>query len=137
MVAEKKFLHQQEFTMWYQELQQQVATRREEEQNLEKVVKHLEKKGDKSGMLERARTSWQQAVQAWGRLLPERDALERQMALIQEARIEVGQGVAGALDLTFAGKSQRVRNLFGPGAFSVVHEAIVFTSPTGQVYHAS
>ncbi len=121
----------------YQDLLQVIAKRRDEEQNLEKLVKHLEKKGDKTGMLERAKTSWQQSIQAWGKLLPERDDLEKQLALIAEARIEVGATVAGAVDMTFGKKVLRLRKTYETGAFSMDGDRVVFTDLAGNTTPAS
>lgn len=121
----------------YQDLLHSIEKRREEEQNLEKLVKHLEKKGDKTGMLERAKTSWKQSLQAWAKLLPERDELERQLALIDEARIEVGVGVGGAVDLTFGKKVVRLRKTYEAGVLSMFEERVVFTDAAGTVSAAA
>lgn len=120
----------------YQELLRTIEKRREEEQNLEKLVKHLEKKGDKTGMLERAKGSWQQSLQAWAKLLPERDVLERQLALIAEAKIEIGVSVGGAVDLTFGKKILRLRKTYDAGMLSMVDERIMFTDSAGNTIAA-
>ena len=120
----------------YQDLLHVIEKRREEEQNLEKLVKHLEKKGDKTGMLERAKGSWQQSLQAWAKLLPERDDLERQLALIAEAKIEVGVGVSGAVDMTFGKKILRLRKNYDAGTLSMVEDRIVFTDSAGNMTSA-
>jgi hypothetical protein len=116
----------------YQDLLHLIGKRREEEQNLEKLVKHFEKKGDKIGMLERARTSWQQSLQAWAKLLPERDDLERQLALIAEAKIEVGVCVGGAIDMVFGKKILRLRKTYDAGSFLMFEDRIVFTDTAGN-----
>ncbi len=117
----------------YQELLQKIERQREEELNLEKLVKHLIKQGAKTApMLERAKRSWQLAVKAWGRLLPERDELERQLALIAGARVEVGVGVAGAIDLAFGKKLVHLRKAYDAGTFSIAGEHAVFTDAAGK-----
>jgi len=117
----------------YQDLLQRVEKQKADEANLEKLIKHLSTHGDKGGMLERAKASWQQAVQAWARLLPEKEALEDQLALIAGARLEVGVGVSGAVDLGFGKKALRLRKSFDVGAFSMDGQRIVFTDPGGNV----
>ena len=117
----------------YQQLQKKIEKAREEESNLEKLVKHLSKQGDKAGLLERAKASWQQALQAWAKLLPERDSLEQELALTATARVEVGASVEGAVDLTFGKKALRLRCSYEAGSFSMDGEHIVFTDLVGNV----
>jgi len=121
----------------YQTLLQKIAKQREEENNLEKLVKHLSAHGDKAGMLERAKYSWQEAIKAWARLLPERDELERQLAHIARAQIEVGVSVAGAVDVTFGKKVARLRKSYDKGTFAVVEERVLFTDDAGNVMSAT
>ena len=110
---------------------------REEEQNLEKLVKHLTKQGDKAGLLDRAKLSWQQAIKAWGRLLPERDELERQLALVAGAKVQVSAGVAGPVDMTFGKKVSRLRRLYEAGSFSVEGDRVLFFDKAGNMTPAS
>ena len=117
----------------YQALLQRIAKQREEENNLEKLVKHLSTHGDKGSMLERAKNSWQEAIKAWARLLPERDELERQLAHIARAQIDVGVGVVGAVDASFGKKVVRLRKPYDKGCFSVVEERVVHTDPGGSL----
>jgi uncharacterized protein (DUF342 family) len=117
----------------YKDLLERVEKQRADEANLEKLIKHLSSaQGDKGGMLERVKASWQQAVQAWAKLLPEKESLEDQLALIEGARLEVGVSVSGAVDMCFGKKSLRVRRNFDAGAFSLAGEKIVFTDPEGK-----
>ena len=116
----------------YQELLRKIDKQREEEQNLEKLVKHISKQPDKAGLLERAKNSWQQAIQAWAKLLPEREELERQLALVAGAHVAIGAGVEGAIDLNFGKKVLRLRRALGAGTLSVEGEKIVFTDATGN-----
>jgi uncharacterized protein (DUF342 family) len=116
----------------YHEVLEQIAKRKEEEDKLEKLVKHLTKLGDKSGMLERASASWQEVVKAWGKLMPEREALEKQLALVAEAKVVVGQSVAGAVDVTFGKKVLRSRQSHGAGEFVVIGDKVEFIDPSGN-----
>ncbi|MCF8179093.1 MAG: FapA family protein [Sulfuritalea sp.] len=117
----------------YQELLQRIEAQKTEEANLEKLVKHLTTHGDKGGMLGRAKASWQQAIQAWAKLMPEQEALEAQLALIGGAQLEVGVSVSGAINLHFGKKTLTVRKNYDAGVFSLVDEKIVFTDPGGVV----
>lgn len=116
----------------YQQLMKAIDKLREDESKLEKVVKHLTTHGDKTGLLERAKSSWQQALQAWVKLLPEKDALEAELALTAGARVEVGAAVEGAVDLTFGKKVIRLRRNFETGSFSNDGEHIVFNDLMGH-----
>ena len=76
---------------------------------------------------------WQEAIKAWARLLPERDELERQLAHIARAQIDVGVGVVGAVDASFGKKVVRLRKPYDKGCFSVVEERVVHTDPGGNL----
>lgn len=117
----------------YQQLQKAIDKQREDESNLEKLVKHLSTHGDKAGMLERAKASWQKSLQAWAKLLPERDALEAELALTANARVEVSASVEGAVDITFGKKALRLRRTYETGSFSLDGDHIVFTDMMGNV----
>jgi len=114
----------------YQEILQRIEKQKEEESNLEKLIKHLSTHGDKAGMLEKVKATWQHAVQAWGALLPEKDELEKQLDLIAGAKLTVGVAVAGAVDITFGKKLLRVRQNCDAGEFMVDGEHIVFCAPS-------
>ena len=116
----------------YQHLQKKIEKQREDESNLEKLVKHLSTHGDKAGLLERAKSSWQQSLQAWAKLLPARDSLEQELALIATARVEVGAAVEGAVDMTFCKKALRLRRNYETGSFSMDGDRIVFTDMMGN-----
>jgi len=104
------------------------------EENLEKLMKHLAATGDPKGMLERVKSSWRQAVQVWSKSLAERVELERQLALTAGAKVVVGLGVDGAVDLAFAGKMVHLRKEIGEGVFSCAPETgIIHTDPAGRV----
>ena len=116
----------------YHDLLQLIEQRKVDEDKLDKLVKHLLKQGDKSGMLERANASWQAAIKAWGELLPQREALEKEMAQMVAARVEVGDAVAGAVDMAFGKKLLRQRQSLGAGTFSLQGDQVVFADATGH-----
>ena len=97
----------------------------------------LNKQGDHSGTLERVKATWQQTVQAWGRLLAEKEVLEAQLTLIAGARLVVGVTLSGAVDLSFGKKALRLRRSFDAGTISVDDDRIVFTDPGGNVTAAA
>ena len=121
----------------YQDLLKKIEKQREEEANLEKLVKHFSKQSDKAALLERTKISWQHAVQSWAKLLPERDELEKQLNLITQARIDVGVAVDGAVDMTFGKKVLRLRRNCEPGTFSVEGDQIVFADLSGKTKPAA
>jgi len=104
------------------------------EENLQKLVKQLGTTGDPKGMLERVKASWRQAVQVWSKSLAERVELEKQLALTLLAKVEVGIGVAGAVDLAFGSKTARLRSEFSDGVFSInPGTGVLFTNSAGKV----
>ena len=117
----------------HQDLLQRIEKQKAGEANLEKLIKHLSKQGDKSGTLERAKAAWQQAVQAWAGLLPEKEDIEDQLTLIEGARLEVGVSVSGAVDMSFGKKALRLRRSFDAGTISMDGEKIIFTDSAGNV----
>ena len=117
----------------YQDLLQRIEKQKAGEANLEKLIKHLSKQGDKGGTLERAKAAWQQAVQAWAGLLPEKESLEDQLTLIAGARLEAGVGVSGAVDMSFGKKVLRLRRSFDPGVFSLDGDKAIFTDSESNV----
>ena len=121
----------------YHELLQLIEKRKEEEDKLDKLLKHLVKQGDKSGMLERVNASRQEAVKAWGKLLIERGELEKKLALIAEARVEVGDSVSGAIDMIFGKKVVHLRRSYGAGVFTLQGERVEFTDPSGNAMPAA
>lgn len=117
----------------FQELLLRLENEKTVEENLQKLIKQLVAAGDPKGMLGRVKASWQHAVQVWAKSLAEQREIEAQMALTHMARVEVGLGVTGAVDLAFGNKSAHLRNEFGDGVFSMDAEnGIVFTNPVGK-----
>jgi uncharacterized protein (DUF342 family) len=117
-----------------QALQQLIEKQNTDQENLKKLVTVLTQQGDPKGMVPRAKASWQQAVQAWAKSLLEKDELDKELAQIAGARVEVGLGVAGAVDLVLGKQTRRLRTTFDAGAFSLDEAGrIVFTDPGGHV----
>lgn len=112
----------------------QLEKEKEVEENLQKLVKHLSATGDPKGMLERVKASWRQAVQAWSQSLAARGELEKQLAQLRIAKVEVGVGVDGAVDLVLCNKPACLRSEFSDGVFAVDAEnKILFTDTAGKV----
>jgi len=119
-------------------LKQRLETEKTNEEHLQRLMKQLGATGDPKGLLPRVKASWQQAVQIWSKSLAEQEELEKQMALTLTARVEVGIGVDGAVDLSFGGKTAHLRTEIGQGIFSFSPEGgIIHTNPVGQVLQIS
>ncbi|QTN29905.1 DUF342 domain-containing protein [Rhodoferax sp. AJA081-3] len=118
-----------------QALLQRLETEKTHEENLSKLTKQLTATGDPKGMLERVKASWQQAVQVWSRSLAERTELEKQLAVMQRAKVQVGAGgVAGPVDLTVVSTTAHLRTEYSQGVFSLDPETgVVWTDPAGRV----
>ena len=110
----------------YQELLKRIEQVRIEEDNLGKLVKHLGKPGSQPELLERAKSSWQKALRTWGELMPQREDLEKQLALVARARVDISSGVEGAIDMTFGKKALRLRQPCAAGSFVLDGDEIVF-----------
>lgn len=117
----------------YQDLLLRLERQRVDEEKLQKLVKYLGQQRDRNDMLVRAQASWRQAAQAWAQSLSERDAMEGQLAMAENARVEVGLGVAGAVDIAFGKTVRRLRSTCGAGAFLMQDDQIVFVDPAGRV----
>lgn len=117
----------------HHELLELIAKQDAEQENLKKVVKHLSQFPDKKEIAERAKASWQHAVQAWAHSIQDKDELEKELALIEGARLEVSLGVAGSVDLVFGKQTRQIRRTFDAGAFSTDEAGrIVFTGAGGN-----
>lgn len=116
----------------YQEVLGLIAKQNQEEENLSKLVQHLTRQGDKTGVLDRVRSTWAQALQALGLLLVRKDDLDKQMALFGNARVEIGSGVSGAVDLAFGKTQRRLRRTYDIGYFSIDKGLVLFTTPDGD-----
>jgi hypothetical protein len=118
-----------------QALQLRLETEKTQEENLSKLSKQLTAAGDPKGMLERVKASWQQAVQVWSKSLAERAELEKQLAVMQKAKVEVGVGgVAGPVDLAVGRTNAYLRTEYSRGVFSLDPEmGLVWTNPSGRM----
>jgi uncharacterized protein (DUF342 family) len=118
----------------YQQLCERLAKEKTTEDNLQKIVKQLTATGDPKKLLDRVKASWHHAVQVWGKSLAEKSQLEQQIALGQKARLEVGVGVAGAVDLFIGNQTVRLRRDFDAGCFALDAEGhIAFTNRQGEL----
>ncbi|MEO5794588.1 MAG: FapA family protein [Rhodoferax sp.] len=99
------------------EIQAQIVKMEAEQSNLKKVVQHLKANGDKNNLLPRAQASLQQVLQGWGARLAEKRKIEGQLAMFQDAAIEVSQGVEGSVILTFGKRSCRLHKPYSAGGF--------------------
>lgn len=112
----------------YEALLARIEKEKEVEAQLEKIVNQLTLTGDPKGLLARVKASRQHAVQVWGQSLVEREEIKQQLALALTAKVEVGVGVAGSVNLAFGKLTSRLRQEFDAGTFSVDQEGrIVFT----------
>ena len=123
----------------YAVLQQRIAKEKAAEESLKKLVHQLEVTHDPKHMLERVKSSWQHAIQAWAKSLVESNDLNAQIAVGQSARVEIGVGVDGAVDLSFGKLNVRLRKEFSDGAFSLEADslALIFTDSAGTVMPVS
>ena len=115
----------------YAALLKRIDEEKAQETRLEQLIKQL-KVADPKGILERARASWQQAVQVWGKSLKEREALEKELEATRAARLEVAVGTAGAVELSLCKLTARLRREFDRGVFALdAGGDLVFTGGDG------
>ena len=118
----------------YAALQLRIEQEKANEANLEKLVKQLTAAKDPKGMLERVKTSRQHAIQVWGKSLAESAEMEKELELAQSAKVVLGVGVAGAVDLSFGKLVAKLRHDFDAGTFALeAGVQLVFTDAQGQV----
>lgn len=118
----------------YAALCERMAKENATEENLRKIVKQLTASGDPKGLLARVKASWRHAVQVWAKSLTEKSELEQQMAMAQTARLEIGRGSSGAIDLSIGSLSSRLRREFNDGSFTLDPLGhIVFTNAQGEL----
>ena len=116
----------------YAALLKRIEEEKAQETRLEQLVKQL-KTADPKGLLERARASWQQAVQAWGKSLKEREALEKELEKARLARLEVAVGTEGTVEIALCKLVARLRQDFSTGAFHLDEGGnLVFTGRDGK-----
>ncbi len=122
-----------ELELQLQELSLRLEKEKAVEENLEKLIKQIGATGDPKGILERVKATWRQALQVWSQSLAEYHELEAQLALTLMAKVEVGAGVSGAVDLAFGRKTFHLQTEFGEGVFSASAESgVVFTNTFGR-----
>lgn len=118
----------------YAALLKRIEAEKAVETNLDKLVKQLKAIGDPKHMLDRVNASRQHAVQVWGKSLVEKQTLEHELELALAARVEVGLGVEGAVDLMFGHKPVPLRHEFEAGSFSMDEQTqVLFTDLAGHV----
>lgn len=117
----------------HQDLLKQIEQQRETEDKLGKLVKLFTKQGDKPELLERAKASWHASLQSWAKLMQEKEVLEKEMDLVAQAKVRVGRGVEGAVDMNLVGKVLHLRKNYEPGEFSLNDDQVVFTDSAGNV----
>ncbi len=116
----------------YAALLKHIEEEKAQETRLEQLVKQL-KTADPRGMLERARSSWQQAVQAWGKSLKAREILEKELEKSKLARLEVINGTEGTVEVSMCKMLARLRQDFNPGVFSIDEGgSLIFTGRDGK-----
>jgi hypothetical protein len=106
---------------------QTIEKRRKEEEELEKVIAFLKKQPERKEMLEKAKLTWQHALQEWARLLSRKEELEKALSLVDSARVEVSEGCTGAIRLSIGKKSKDIRRDMEAGAFHLAEGELVFT----------
>jgi uncharacterized protein (DUF342 family) len=127
-----------ELELRYQELAERLSKEKANEENLQKLCAHLVSIKDPKGMLERARTSYKQAAQAWGKSLMEKTELDKLRNIMLSARLEVGLGTTGAVELAFGSLRLPLRKEYKTGSFSMGTDLrINFTGPDGKAYPAA
>lgn len=112
----------------YQQLLQAMEKKRKEEEELEKVIALLKKQPERKAMLEKAKLTWQHTLQEWARMMSRKDELENQLALVENARVEVTEGCTGAIHLCIGKKTKDLRRDMQSGVFHLAEGELVFTS---------
>lgn len=114
-------------------LQERMDKEKANEDNLKKLINHLTAVGDPKGMLEKVKASWRQALQVWGKSLAERGELDKLLAHARNARVELGLGTSGPVELQMGSRKINLRKEYGAGAFSTDKTTqTVFTDPSGH-----
>ena len=118
----------------YAAVLERMAKEQVTEENLQKIVKQLTAVGDPKGLLERVKASWRNAVQVWSKSVAEKSALEEKIAVAKTARLEIGVGLSGAVDLSIGSLVAKLRREFDAGSFSIdPQDHIVFTNAQSDV----
>lgn len=117
----------------FAKLEKRIAQEKSNEEALEKLIKQLIALKDPKGLLPKVKASRQHAMQVWGQSLLEKKALEQQIALTLTAKVSVGVGVEGAVDLCICSQTARLRREFSSGTFSLdpTNHVVVFANLVG------
>lgn len=124
-----------ELTQRYAALKERIEREQAKEEALEKLIKQVTAAKDPKGLLARIQASRQHAVKVWDPSLMEKKELEAQIALGLGARIDVGVGLEGAVDLVFGTHTARLRQEFSAGTFSLEPTDLVVTFSDGKGSH--
>lgn len=111
----------------YQQLLQTIEKKRKEEEELEKLIAVLKKQPERKAILEKAKQTWQHALQEWGSLLTRKEEFEKELALVNNTRVEITEGCAGAIHLCIGKKTKDIRRDLEAGAFHLAEGELVFT----------
>lgn len=112
----------------YQHHLQAMEKKRKEEEELGKLVALLKKQPERRQMLEKAKLTWQHALQEWARMMVRKEELEKELALVDGARVEVTEGCAGAIHLCVGKKTKDIRRELQAGVFHLAGGELVFTT---------
>ena len=119
----------------YQDLLHQIEKQDVLQDKFKKLIDHHNKHGDPHQMIGHAKTAWKQSVQKMAEFLKEKIELEKELALLKKARLEIGVGVAGSVDVSFGKQVRTLRRSFEGGSFFLDEDGrIVFSdrkNPTG------
>jgi len=116
----------------YQEVLRLLDKQRLDEANLDKLIQHLGKQRDQAALLDRVKATWEQSRHAIGRLLSRKADLDERMGLFTKARVDIGVGLSGSVDLVFGRTVRLLRRPYEDGSFSMEDGLILFTPRDGD-----
>lgn len=119
------------------DLRQQIEKERAAQERLLKLIAHFGTAGDPQGMLGRAQASLDHAFKVHAKTQLALQDIEQQLALTRNARVEVGVGVAGAVDMGFGRVQAHLRHECRAGSFRLDGEGVVvYTDSSGYAVPA-
>jgi len=83
-------------------------------------------------LLDRVKATWEQSRHAIGRLLSRKADLDERMGLFTKARVDIGVGLSGSVDLVFGRTVRLLRRPYEDGSFSMEDGLILFTPRDGD-----
>lgn len=116
----------------YQSVLQQLEKQSQEMQSLSKLIEHLGKLGGKDEMLHRAQATVKQLNESNAMLVARKMALDEKLSLFSKARVEVGVGVSGAVDLAFGHTTRALRRPYDSGSFAMEGQLVLFSPHDGD-----